>query len=69
MLVIPNVETVRQVKERCQKIISEFRKTNRYDERKSGDAGTFTEIEQLLCEIVEYEDDAKKEINFHKENG
>lgn len=50
----------RAVKERCLDLIKTYRSSSRLDEWKTGDAGDFAEKEQILCDILSYQEDAKK---------
>ncbi|XP_055353195.1 uncharacterized protein LOC129599080 [Paramacrobiotus metropolitanus] len=54
------------VRERSLRFIGDFRKSNRLDEWRTGDPGTFKEQEQLLCDILEFEADATKRASTQK---
>ncbi|GAV08757.1 hypothetical protein RvY_18405-1 [Ramazzottius varieornatus] len=48
------LKTARSAKDKSTEMIKTFKASNRLDEWKSGDPGTFTEKEQLLVELVNY---------------
>ncbi|GAV03882.1 hypothetical protein RvY_14251 [Ramazzottius varieornatus] len=51
------LRTARAVQEKTKAIVSEFKASNRMEEWKSGDPGSFTEKERLLVDIIEYIND------------
>ena len=57
------VASVRSVRDRCGDLVKDYKAKNRLDEWKSGDPGSFTEKEKLLCELLEFLDDRAKQGN------
>ena len=51
------VSSARSAKDRCADSLKDYKAKNCLDEWKSGDPGTFTEKEKLLCDILEFLDD------------
>ena len=54
------LSSVRSARDRCGDLIKSYKTKSRLGYWKSGDLGTFTEKETLLCEILEYLDDQAK---------
>ncbi|GAU97705.1 hypothetical protein RvY_08955 [Ramazzottius varieornatus] len=48
------LKTARSARDKSTEMINAFKGSNRLDEWKSGDPGTFNEKEQLLVELVDY---------------